>query len=240
MFQSPSFFVKTPKYQRGIHCRFGMAGIIAEAHYDGGRNFIAMVKGKKRYVLNPPSQCSHLHMLKSGPSARHASFDWSDPNNIDKLDPATGLDVVIEAGDVLYVPAFWFHYIVSLTKNIQCNTRSGTPPDDVDHIRNCGFNPAVNDAPSLRSQRGHNRHLLATARAAAVRAAEEQDASLLMTRVSAAMHNTASTMTYHAAASRRAAASVLQWDMAVPLGAVCVATVVVAGIALVGRGRRVF
>jgi hypothetical protein len=28
-----SFFIVDPKEQRGIHCRFGMPGIIAEAHY---------------------------------------------------------------------------------------------------------------------------------------------------------------------------------------------------------------
>ncbi len=42
---------------QGIHCRFGMSSIIAESHFDGGRNFIAMVRGKKRYVLNAPDQC---------------------------------------------------------------------------------------------------------------------------------------------------------------------------------------
>ena len=42
---------------QGIHCRFGMTSIIAESHFDGGRNFIAMVRGKKRYIINPPSEC---------------------------------------------------------------------------------------------------------------------------------------------------------------------------------------
>jgi hypothetical protein len=27
---------------------FGMRGVVAEAHYDGGRNFVAMVRGRKR------------------------------------------------------------------------------------------------------------------------------------------------------------------------------------------------
>jgi ribosomal protein L16 Arg81 hydroxylase len=34
-------------------------------------------------------------------------------------------EVVLHAGDVLYLPTFWFHHIVSLTTNYQCNTRSG-------------------------------------------------------------------------------------------------------------------
>ena len=38
------------KLNKGIQCRFGMRGVIAEAHYDGGRNMVAMLKGAKRYA----------------------------------------------------------------------------------------------------------------------------------------------------------------------------------------------
>ena len=37
--------------------------------------------------------------------------------------------VVLNAGDILYLPAWWFHYIISLETTIQCNTRSGSPPN---------------------------------------------------------------------------------------------------------------
>jgi hypothetical protein len=47
--------------------------------------------------------------------------------------------VVMEAGDALYIPAFWFHFIESLTLNIQCNARSGTPPMGAEAIADCGF-----------------------------------------------------------------------------------------------------
>ena len=32
----------------GINCRFGMRGVSATAHFDGARNFVAMLRGKKR------------------------------------------------------------------------------------------------------------------------------------------------------------------------------------------------
>ena len=34
-----------------------MSGIIAESHYDSGRNFVALVQGKRRYILTAPDQC---------------------------------------------------------------------------------------------------------------------------------------------------------------------------------------
>jgi len=134
------FFIVDPRAQRGIHCRFGQAGIVAEAHYDGGRNFIAMVRGRKRYVLSPPSECPHYNLLMDGPSARHSRTDWGDAEDYRRtLGSAKALEVVLEAGDALYVPSFWFHLPVSLETNIQCNTRSGSPPEGALDIEKCGF-----------------------------------------------------------------------------------------------------
>lgn len=35
-----NFFVTAVDANKGIQCRFGMKGVIAEAHYDGGRNMV--------------------------------------------------------------------------------------------------------------------------------------------------------------------------------------------------------
>jgi len=37
---TPNFFVTNVDANKGIQCRFGMKGVIAEAHYDGGRNMV--------------------------------------------------------------------------------------------------------------------------------------------------------------------------------------------------------
>lgn len=55
-----NIFLKDPKQQRGIHCRFGMRGDIAENHYDGGRNMIGLFGGKRRYILAHPDQCDTM------------------------------------------------------------------------------------------------------------------------------------------------------------------------------------
>ncbi len=35
------------------------------------------------------------------------------------------IETVLKAGEVLYIPSHWFHYIISLQKSAQCNVRSG-------------------------------------------------------------------------------------------------------------------
>lgn len=39
------------------------------------------------------------------------------------------LSTVLKAGEVLYIPSHWFHYITSLQKSAQCNVRSGIDLD---------------------------------------------------------------------------------------------------------------
>lgn len=46
----PSWWMVDYHANKGINCRFGARGIIAETHYDGGRNFVAMLRGSKRWV----------------------------------------------------------------------------------------------------------------------------------------------------------------------------------------------
>jgi hypothetical protein len=47
-----NLFMINPEQERGLNCRFGMKGIIAEAHFDPAHNWIIMLKGKRRYILH--------------------------------------------------------------------------------------------------------------------------------------------------------------------------------------------
>ena len=118
---------------KGIQCRFGMRGVIAESHYDSGRNMVAMFKGAKRYILNPPEACPYLGIISNTkhPSYRHSKLDWSDIEQAKEYNfgQARAIDTVLRKGEILYIPSFWFHYITSLEYSIQCNSRSGFPPE---------------------------------------------------------------------------------------------------------------
>lgn len=137
-----SLYMVKPEAQRGIHCRFGMRGVIAENHFDGSRNYIALLGGERRYILAHPNQCEQLALLpKEHPSGRHSAVDWSDPDldQYPQFATAKANEVVMQAGDVMYLPTHWFHYIISLEMNFQCNTRSGISGDYAQYIHDCGF-----------------------------------------------------------------------------------------------------
>ena len=113
-----------------------MQGTIAEPHFDMNRNMVSIISGRKRYIMMPPDQCNNIYFYdKHHPSRRHSKIDLSQPSSIDpasfpKFKQTRAFEVVLEAGDILYIPSFWVHYIVGLETNIQCNTRSGILPDD--------------------------------------------------------------------------------------------------------------
>ncbi len=79
--------MKDPDTYRGINCRFGMKGVAATARYDSRRNFVAMIRGRKRYILLPPAECGKLELFPKGhPSARHSSISWMNMTEVNMVD----------------------------------------------------------------------------------------------------------------------------------------------------------
>ena len=114
--RSDSLYLVNATEQRGIHCRFGMAGVTAENHFDGSRNSIVMLSGARRYILSHPDQCERLALFpREHPSARHSSIKWDAETYYEhqKLHEEDGTSyfpefkharsnqVVLQAGDVL-------------------------------------------------------------------------------------------------------------------------------------------
>lgn len=135
-------YLVEPDKQAGIHCRFGMKGLIAENHWDAGRNAIVLLGGVRRYILASLDMCDRLALYPKGhPSGRHSAVDWSNPDleKFPEFAQARANEVVLQPGQLLYLPAAWFHYIISLETNVQCNTRSGNPPDYTAPMHKCGW-----------------------------------------------------------------------------------------------------
>ena len=132
--EQPNFWISRPSDNKGIQCRLGMRGIIAESHFDHGRNTICMIKGNKRYILNPPESCKHLGVIsdRNHPSYRHSVFDWSDVEQAKShgFNKVKAIDTIVREGEVLYIPSYWLHYVISLQYSIQCNSRSGAPESE--------------------------------------------------------------------------------------------------------------
>ena len=127
---------------RGIQCRFGAKGLVAENHFDNERNIIGVFGGERRYLLGHAKNCRNMNLYpQKHPMERHSKVDWNAPNLTEypSFANTTINEVVLQAGDLLYLPTYWFHHIVSLNINYQCNTRSGYSVEGDQAIYDCGF-----------------------------------------------------------------------------------------------------
>jgi len=103
-----------------------------------------MITGAKRYILSPPRECSKLGIFtsKKSPIYRHSLLNFAhiahledekkvqgmsedERHWLERAGEAQSVETVLKAGEVLYIPSHWFHYIISLQKSAQCNVRSG-------------------------------------------------------------------------------------------------------------------
>jgi len=55
---------------------------------------------------------------------------------IEKASKSDALETIVRAGEILFIPSHWFHYITSLQKSAQCNTRSGVELDGTEEYGN--------------------------------------------------------------------------------------------------------
>lgn len=129
-----------------LHCKFGMTGNTAISHFDTKRNTIVLLKGRKRYLLADPTQCPKYRLHKNGhPSARSTRLDWTEllhSGGDNKHLQLQMNEVVMQPGDVLILPSYWFHSIVGLTHDsAQCNAWSMATMTYKDTIMACANLP---------------------------------------------------------------------------------------------------
>lgn len=96
-------------------------------HFDAAENLNIQLQGRKRFMLYPPgtagyypcpmfSQTAHIsRVFREGPQL--------DSKRFPAFDPSKGREVILEQGEILYLPAYWWHQVTSLGDvNININT----------------------------------------------------------------------------------------------------------------------
>jgi hypothetical protein len=92
--------------------------IVTHTHYDSYYNMFVMVTGRKRFQLAPPEAWPQMNLYP----ALHPRFRQSQsqfwPNVLHNV---TTYEVVLNPGEVLYLPPFWFHRVTSLEPSVAVN-----------------------------------------------------------------------------------------------------------------------
>jgi hypothetical protein len=102
----------------------GSTGNVTPLHFDGTNNLLAQVFGHKSLKLFPPDQTKHLYPMPAFAKFGHLSevdLDQPDLHRFPLLERAKPIEVILEPGDVLFLPAFWWHHVRSMALSISIN-----------------------------------------------------------------------------------------------------------------------
>jgi hypothetical protein len=115
----PSYFDKMgpPRFW------LGPAGTITPLHCDFDDNIFAQIWGTKRIFLSPPHHDELLYTWEANPLLFGSPFDPATPD-FDKFPlarQAAMIEVIVNPGDMLYVPAGWYHQVSALTFSLSSN-----------------------------------------------------------------------------------------------------------------------
>ena len=107
---------------------FGDEGVTAYTHYDTSHNLHTVIRGRKKFLLFPPSAYKYLKLYPSLHTFyRQTQIDVLNLTQAEfreLLFETPFLEVVLTRGETLYIPPYWFHCVVSLEPTISLNVWS--------------------------------------------------------------------------------------------------------------------
>lgn len=108
-----------------INVWIGQPHVIAHCHYDGYHNFYAQLYGTKKFTLFRPINWPGLYPYPFlHPSHAQAQVNVSDKMDVERFPlvrSVEAVEVVLEPGDLLYMPPLWFHHVESMEVSISVN-----------------------------------------------------------------------------------------------------------------------
>jgi hypothetical protein len=101
----------------------GPARTVTPLHCDYDDNIFAQLWGTKRIFLAPPHHDAFLYTREANPLLFGSPFDPEAPDfeAFPLARQAALVEIVVEPGDMLYVPAGWYHQVRALSFSLSSN-----------------------------------------------------------------------------------------------------------------------
>ncbi len=104
---------------------FGMKNVTAYTHYDTSHNLHSISYGKKRFILFPPEAYSDLKLYPClHQFYRQIQMPVNEVLESSTIQKLNGIDITLYPGDVLYIPPYWFHCVITLETTLSVNVWS--------------------------------------------------------------------------------------------------------------------
>jgi len=107
-----------------INFWFGSSGTVSPLHFDRTHNLFAQIYGDKKFILFAPDDTPNLYPYPAEAMFPHLSaVDVEEPDleAYPLYKNATPMIFTVRAGQLLFMPAFWWHHVRSETVSISVN-----------------------------------------------------------------------------------------------------------------------
>jgi lysine-specific demethylase 8 len=131
--ESPDSYMNIPRYYPASLRRrlrkepalwFGPAHTVTPVHFDSAHNLLAQIHGRKKVLLLPPAQsrCLYYPCLRLG-HVNYSPVDVEAPDfdRFPLFKQATPLEVLLEPGEILFIPVRWWHFVRAFEPTISLN-----------------------------------------------------------------------------------------------------------------------
>ena len=113
----------------GVIMYFGGGANTTNTHFDAYENLMLVIDGTKKLLLFPPGEADHLYVTRMGgvdysysaiPPMVKPSDEY-EPHTFPRFAKARCVEVELHAGDILYLPIFWWHGVSGTGRNCILN-----------------------------------------------------------------------------------------------------------------------
>ncbi|XP_060085861.1 tRNA wybutosine-synthesizing protein 5-like [Ylistrum balloti] len=104
----PNFFPQE-KFFSSVF-RIASKGTQLWTHYDVMDNLLIQIVGRKRVILYSPADVDKMYL--NGDKSEVLDIDNPDPAKFPKFLEAHRHEGILEPGDILFIPALWFHNVI--------------------------------------------------------------------------------------------------------------------------------
>ncbi|MCS6818353.1 MAG: cupin-like domain-containing protein [Chitinophagales bacterium] len=117
-----------PFCKKGMFLRsriyIGASSVSTSLHQDLPENLYATVFGKKQIILFPPSDRKYLypnHFFSRHPNFARFNPLQPDYHNFPLAKKSHPVEIILQAGEILFIPSLWWHYIRNLETSAAVN-----------------------------------------------------------------------------------------------------------------------
>lgn len=122
-----------PKYVKKVHngpfLWIAHQGHYEFCHFDPSEGMLMMIRGRKRVKLYSSSDLSKLYPNPLGSKGKtiqsRVNCEQPDVSKYPDFEQAQRYECVLEQGDMLFIPAFWWHQVTSETEAVSVNVFFG-------------------------------------------------------------------------------------------------------------------